>query len=61
MARAFLLKLYLWYHYDLVLGKLFSANGQLAMSLFEEATPEQRAAMDFIPLKLLLIKSNRTV
>jgi len=30
-------------------GKLLSATGQLAMSLQQEATPEQRSHMDFIP------------
>lgn len=30
-------------------GKLFSATGQLAMSLYDAATPEQQVHMDFIP------------
>lgn len=30
-------------------GKLFSATGQLAMSLYGEATPEIREKMSFIP------------
>ncbi len=30
-------------------GKLFSATGQLAMSLYDDATPEQREQMSFIP------------
>lgn len=30
-------------------GKILSATGQLSMSLLNKATPEQRAAMDFIP------------
>lgn len=29
-------------------GKLFSATGQLAMSLLQDATPEQRTYMDFV-------------
>jgi hypothetical protein len=32
-------------------GKLFSATGQLAMSLLNDATEEQRANMSFIPLR----------
>ena len=32
-------------------GKLFSATGQLAMSLYHAATPEQQANMDFVPFK----------
>ncbi len=31
------------------LGKLFSATGQIAMSLYGDATPEQQANMSFIP------------
>lgn len=31
------------------IGKLLSATGQLAMSLQQDATPEQRQQMDFIP------------
>lgn len=32
-----------------LIGKLFSATGQLAMSLYENATPEQRLNMSFLP------------
>lgn len=38
-------------------GKLLSATGQLAMSLQDDATPEQRADMSFIPF-LNLAKSS---
>lgn len=31
------------------IGKILSATGQLAMSLYDEATPAQRVNMDFIP------------
>jgi hypothetical protein len=31
-------------------GKLLSATGQLAMSLYHDATPERRAMMSFTPL-----------
>lgn len=31
------------------IGKLLSATGQLAMSLYGDATPEQQAQMSFIP------------
>ena len=31
------------------IGKLLSATGQLAMSLYADATPEQRVNMSFIP------------
>jgi hypothetical protein len=32
------------------IGKLLSATGQLAMSLYDNATPEQRISMSFVPL-----------
>ncbi len=31
------------------IGKLLSATGQIAMSLYADASPEQRAHMDFVP------------
>ncbi len=32
-------------------GKLLSATGQLAMSLYHEATEQQRSQMNFVPLQ----------